>query len=120
MSSKEKKNAVNEVRILASINHPQIIAYKDAFYEEETSSLCIVMEFAEGGDLQQLIDKTKKSGEFLSEKDLWKYCIQMISGIKYLHEMGIVHRDLKVNFTQKITSNFFILVHLNSGLIRPK
>jgi len=103
LGAKERKNAVNEIRILASLNHPQIIAYKEAFYEESTCSLCIVMEFAEGGDLQQLINKTKKAGDNISEKDAWKYVIQMINGIKYLHEMNIVHRDLKVNFTKPTT-----------------
>lgn len=34
LSSKEQANALNEVRILASIDHPNIVSYKDAFYEE--------------------------------------------------------------------------------------
>ena len=34
LSDKEKDNALNEVRILASINHPTIIAYKEAFIDE--------------------------------------------------------------------------------------
>jgi NIMA (never in mitosis gene a)-related kinase 1/4/5 len=34
LSTKEKDNALNEVRILASIEHPNIISYKDAFFEE--------------------------------------------------------------------------------------
>ncbi len=34
LSDKEKENALNEVRILASINHPTIIAYKEAFIDE--------------------------------------------------------------------------------------
>lgn len=34
LSSKEQGNALNEVRILASIDHPNIVSYKDAFYEE--------------------------------------------------------------------------------------
>lgn len=51
LSSKEKENALNEVRILASINHPNVIGYKEAFFEETTNSLCIVMENADGGDL---------------------------------------------------------------------
>lgn len=51
LSTKEKENALNEVRILASINNPKIIAYKEAFFEDATSSLCLVMEFADDGDL---------------------------------------------------------------------
>ena len=36
LSTKAKENALNEVRILASINHETIIAYKEAFFEEST------------------------------------------------------------------------------------
>ena len=39
LSDKEKQNALNEVRILASIKHPSIIAYKEAFIEEASNSL---------------------------------------------------------------------------------
>jgi len=31
--------------------HPNVIAYKEAFFDESSSTLCIVMEFADGGDL---------------------------------------------------------------------
>lgn len=39
LSEKEKENAINEVRILASINHRNVISYKEAFIEPTTSSL---------------------------------------------------------------------------------
>ena len=39
LSDKEKENAINEVRILASIKHPHVISYKEAFFELNTSSL---------------------------------------------------------------------------------
>lgn len=52
LKDKEKSNALNEVRILASISNEYIISYKEAFLEEATNSLCIIMEFANGGDLQ--------------------------------------------------------------------
>jgi len=39
LSDKEKENALNEVRILASINHANVIAYKEAFIDESSSSL---------------------------------------------------------------------------------
>lgn len=51
LSEKEKDNALNEIRILASINHPNMIAYKDAFFDESSHSLCIIMELAQNGDL---------------------------------------------------------------------
>ena len=51
LSDKEKDNAINEVRILASIVHPNIISYKEAFIDEKTENLCIVMELVDLGDL---------------------------------------------------------------------
>jgi NIMA (never in mitosis gene a)-related kinase len=83
------------VRILASINHPNVIAYKDAFFEDSTSSLCIIMEYADGGDLLQLISSHKKKGTLVSEKTIWAYFIQMVNGIKALHDLKICHRDIK-------------------------
>ena len=51
LSAKEKENALNEVRILASIRNPNVCAYKEAFFEESTNTLCIVMEYCDNGDL---------------------------------------------------------------------
>lgn len=56
LTPKEKENALNEVRILASINHPNVIGYKEAFFEDSANTLCIVMECADGGDLLQKIN----------------------------------------------------------------
>jgi NIMA (never in mitosis gene a)-related kinase len=39
LSDKEKENTLNEVRILASIRHPNIVAYKEAFIDEASQSL---------------------------------------------------------------------------------
>ena len=47
----EKANALNEIRILASVDNPYIVSYKEAFYDDASSSLCIIMDFAGGGDL---------------------------------------------------------------------
>ena len=60
LSEKEKNNALNEVRILASIENKNISAYKEAFFDESSNSLCIVMEFADGGDLYNKILMNKK------------------------------------------------------------
>lgn len=55
LSDREKENALNEVRILASINNSYVAAYKQAFFDESSSSLCIVMDYADDGDVFQRI-----------------------------------------------------------------
>jgi len=55
LTKKEKENALNEVRILASIEHKNVISYKEAFFEENEEKLCIVMEIADSGDLESKI-----------------------------------------------------------------
>lgn len=93
LREKERFNALNEVRILASISHPNIIGYKEAFIFE--NCLCIVMEHANGGDLSRLIEKKKREAQLITESEIWGYFYQILTGLKALHDMGILHRDLK-------------------------
>ena len=95
LSSKEKENALNEVRILASINHPNVIGYKEAFFEDSTNCLCVVMEYADGGDMLQLINQKKRQRVTFSESTIWHYLIQIVRGLKALHGLKICHRDIK-------------------------
>lgn len=60
LSAKEKENAVNEVRFLASLNSVDIVAYKEAFYEEKNGVLHIIMEYCAGGDLLNKIKVLKR------------------------------------------------------------
>ena len=61
MKEKERDNALNEIRILASYDGENIIGYKEAFYDDASATLCIVMEFAAGGDLLKKIQTHTKS-----------------------------------------------------------
>jgi NIMA (never in mitosis gene a)-related kinase len=81
LTEKERQNALNEVRILASIQHPNIISYKESFFEDKTSTLCIVMEHADGGDLLQKINQYKNHRKKIDEGVAWSYLIQMIRGL---------------------------------------
>ena len=95
LSAKERENALNEVRILASIDHPNVAGYKEAFFEESSHCLCIVMEYCDNGDLQTKINNAKKTSRFTKEEDVWSIFYQMILGLQALHKIKIIHRDIK-------------------------
>jgi len=42
---------MNEIRLLASIECANVVTYHTAFFDGFNNNLCIVMEFADGGDL---------------------------------------------------------------------
>jgi len=95
LSQKEKLNSFNEVRILASIEHKNIIGYKEAFFDDKSKTLNIVMEYADGGDLNTQIKEIKQKKLFFEEKQIWSTLIQILEGLNYLHKSSIIHRDLK-------------------------
>ena len=95
LSDKEKENALNEIRILASVKDKNVISYKEAFFDEKDSSLGIVMEYADKGDLFQLITERKKTKNYFTEQEVWKVFIQLLKGLKALHDFKILHRDIK-------------------------
>lgn len=53
------------------------------------------MEYANGGDVLSKISEHMKRGTFFKENELWNYFVQMIIGLKALHDLKICHRDIK-------------------------
>ncbi len=108
LGAKERENALNEIRILYSLTHPNIIGYKEAFYDDNAKTLNIVMEYADDGDLESKINYNKMNKLFFDESTIWKISIQILKGLKYLHDNNIIHRDLK-------SANIFLM---KNGLIK--
>ncbi len=50
MSEKEKADTLKEAKILEAFNHPNIIRFREV-YKTKKGKLCIVMDYADGGDL---------------------------------------------------------------------
>ncbi|WAR02234.1 NEK9-like protein [Mya arenaria] len=96
LKAAERQMALNEVNILAMLEHPNIISYFDSF--EEDGVIMIEMEYADGGTLAHHLSSLEKPFE---ERDVITMFQQIVSAIRYIHEHNILHRDLK-------TANIFL------------
>lgn len=77
MSRKEVGDALGEIRFLASIRHPALVRYYDSFLDQRTMELCVVMEYADAGDLAAKVSACTKLGAHLSEEAIWTYFLQV-------------------------------------------
>ena len=78
-----------EIDLLKLLKNPYIVEYRESFNTSET--LYIVMEFIENGSLATIV---KKFGR-LRESLVSIYILQVLEGLNFLHEQGVVHRDIK-------------------------
>ncbi|KAF9352027.1 hypothetical protein BGX34_000223 [Mortierella sp. NVP85] len=79
-----------EIGTLMSIDHPNLLRIHKVFVEQ--SSYYMVTELAQGGELFECIKDMNK----FSEPQARHVLRQLLEGVKYLHDHGIVHRDLKL------------------------
>ncbi|XP_063676221.1 hormonally up-regulated neu tumor-associated kinase homolog A-like [Bolinopsis microptera] len=84
------RNLHREADVLRKIRHENIVQLYEVM--ETENHYYLVLEMVRGGDLMTHICNNKR----LSEQEAQKYTRQIISAVEYLHSMGIVHRDLKV------------------------
>jgi calcium-dependent protein kinase len=80
---------MEEVNILKSLDHPNIIKIFEVI--QDVKSLNIVMEHCSGGEL---FEKIKTCSTF-SENMAANFMLDIVSAVKYCHDVQIVHRDLK-------------------------
>jgi len=100
MDRKQKEEALNEVHVLKAMRHPYIITYHESFMDKKC--LCIVMDYADGGDMYNRIAKQKNAGRGgFTENQLLDWFVQICLALKHVHDRKILHRDLK-------TQNIFL------------
>ncbi|KAH9598251.1 Protein kinase domain [Trypanosoma melophagium] len=83
------KDLMNEIEILCKLTHPNIIHY---FYCERTeNTINLFMELADQGTVADLLQKHPK----LPENIIARMTKELLQAVNYLHECGIIHRDIK-------------------------
>ncbi|RKO88342.1 kinase-like domain-containing protein, partial [Blyttiomyces helicus] len=138
---------LREVHLLERLRHPNIIEYKHAWLENrqptvfgpEVPCLFILMELANGGNLEEFIQMQHAASpalstpqarvaaarrrsrstpthrslgpEYLNEREIWCMFLDVCDGLKHLHSHGIIHRDLK-------PPN--LLLHYDEGVKTPR
>jgi calcium-dependent protein kinase len=85
----------NEIKILRSVDHPNILKLYEVFEDDETYQ--IVTDIMRGGSLADELEETGSAERFgtLTEKDAAILMRQLLSCINYCHHNKIVHRDVK-------------------------
>ncbi|KAI3628106.1 hypothetical protein CBS14141_002107 [Malassezia furfur] len=82
-----------EVAIMKKLRHPNVIRLYEVLEDSEHDNLYMVFEYCANGAICDV--KPGKQASPLPETTARKYFGQVLSGIDYLHEHGIVHRDIK-------------------------
>lgn len=82
---------MQEIDLLKNLNHKNIVKYLGSL--KTRSHLHIILEYVENGSLANII-KPNKFGPF-PESLVAVYIAQVLEGLVYLHEQGVIHRDIK-------------------------
>ena len=71
------------------MDHPNIVKYIECIRTK--SHINLVLEYVENGSLHQMVKQSGKMGEHL----VFIFVKQILEGLAYLHNQGIIHRDIK-------------------------
>lgn len=81
----------NEISLMRRLHHPNIVQYYGCVEDKAKNTLNIFMEYVTGGSLNHYIKKF----QVIPQVTVRQWAYQIVCGVKYLHECGIVHRDIK-------------------------
>jgi serine/threonine protein kinase len=86
--------ALHEVTMMSQLRHVNLIGYK-GMLQPSTALVCIYLEYADGGDVQEKIRERRANLEYFDEKTICRWLVQLSQGLGYMHGEGMLHRDVK-------------------------
>eukprot|EP01084_Bolivina_argentea_P041771 77106_1 len=93
LNAQQKKDIQSEVELLASLPpHENIVQYIETV--QDSTFFCIVLEYV---DLGSLLSFIRQFGTEVTEQNIASFIIQILSGLHFLHEQGIIHRNIKAS-----------------------
>ncbi|KZT54689.1 kinase-like protein [Calocera cornea HHB12733] len=90
-NSEKYATVMKEVKVLKSLSHPNINKVIEVTETECQTKICVVLGLSTGGDLFSHLVRRNQ----LNEMEAKFFLLQILYGIKYLHDNGVVHRDMK-------------------------
>lgn len=85
MPPKDRKQMLQEVSILDSLHHENVVQLIDKIIDKAQQKLYIVMEYCGGGDLSSIISLAKRQGKSIPETKIWSIFVQLVLALHHCH-----------------------------------
>ena len=90
IKSRTKQKLISEIKIHKSLNHENIVKFEHYF--EDAENVYVLLELCYNQTLHELVKRRKK----LTELEAQYYVFYIVKTLQYLHNLKIIHRDLKL------------------------